>query len=98
MSVLYIDKEFKLHTKSADNRTAVETDIFDGFCTEYIAGHIFVPDGMSHKKANGIAINGPFIQPWENDEVLTAYQRQQEADLAAAAAAYQEGVNSAYDT
>lgn len=79
MKTLYIGKDFKLYVTNSDDRIPVETDIFDGFCNEYIEGHIFVPEGMTMVNQNGETVHGQFVQPWKNTEVLTVYQEQYES-------------------
>ena len=84
---IYIDDEFKCHTQAADDRTAVETDFFDGMCAAYIEGYRFVPDGEIWTAADGTAFRGEMIAPWkpwaELDAVQREYEREQVQSLTA---------------
>lgn len=84
---IYIDDEFKCHTQAADDRTAVETDFFDGMCAAYIEGYRFVPDGEIWTAADGTAFRGEMIAPWkpwaELDGIQRAYEREQVQSLTA---------------
>lgn len=99
---IYIDDEFKCHTQAADDRTAVETDFFDGMCAAYIEGYRFVPDGEIWTAADGTVYPGEMITPWkpwaELDEAQRTYEREQAAKYTTAMGeldtAYQEGVDS----
>ena len=91
---IYIDSEFKCHTTNDGTMTSVETDFFDGKCATFIEGYRFVPDGESWTRSDGETFTGEMIAPWTDYILLEVAQLQYELDLAAAAAAYQEGVNS----
>lgn len=92
--IIYIDDDFKCHLVNDGTMTAVETDAFVGKCTTYIEGFRFVPSGHTWTRADGVVFRGEMIAPWKPYSELAAAQAQYEADIAAAAAAYQEGVNS----
>lgn len=92
---IYIDNEFKCHTANPDGTyMKVETDFFDGKCDAFIEGYRFVPSGYSWTRHDGTVFHGEMIAPWKPYSELAAAQGQYEADLAEAAAAYQEGVDS----
>ena len=42
---IYIDDDYKCHVSNADGRRAVETNFFNGKCTEWIESYRFVPEG-----------------------------------------------------
>lgn len=90
--MIYIDSEYKCHTSNLDGTfrevelNTVEREIFEGKCQTFIEGYCY-DDRKGYKQ----------IYPWKPYDELAAAQVQYEADLAEAAAAYQEGVNSAYD-
>lgn len=86
MRTIYIDAENKCHAANDGTMAAVETDFFDGRCDAFIEGYCY------EVKENGVA-----IYPWRLSSELDAAQAQYERDLAELEAAYQEGVNSAYD-
>lgn len=107
--IIYIDNDYKCHTTGNGTMTAVETDAFDGKCTEYIEGYRFVPSGQTWTREDGVEFGGnEMISPWRDWEELDAvqrkYERQQLADMRAAlaealtaeeiTAAMSEGVNS----
>lgn len=105
---IYIDNDFKCHVTDDGTMTAVETDAFDGMCTEYIEGYRFVPAGQTWTREDGVEFTGEMISPWRNwaqlDAAQREYERQQLADMQAAlsealttseiTAAIDEGVNS----
>lgn len=111
MRTIYIDSEFKCHTANADTLTAVETDFFDGKCDDFIEGYRFVPSGSAWTRSDGVVFLGEMISPWKPFTELDTAQREYEKHLLAEyeaalaesvplselEAAYQEGVNSAYD-
>lgn len=84
---IYIDAEFKCHTQAADDRTAVETDFFDGMCSAYIEGYRYIPTGKVWKAIDGTVYSGEMITPWkpwaELDAAQRAYEREQAAVLEA---------------
>lgn len=106
--VIYIDINYKCHVTDDGTMTAVETDAFDGMCTEYIEGYRFVPAGQTWTRSDGVEFTGEMISPWrdwaELDAAQREYERQQLADMQAAlsealttseiTAAIDEGVNS----
>lgn len=86
MRTIYIDSENKCHTENDGTMKAVETDFFDGKCDFYIEGHCYEDNG-----------NHTSVYAYKPYDELAAAQAQYELDMAEAAAAYQEGVDSAYD-
>lgn len=71
---IYIDSDYKCHTSPADGLTAVETDIFDGKCRQYIEGYRFVPAGESWTREDGQVFHGDMVAPWRPYEILTEFQ------------------------
>ena len=101
---LYIDIEYKCHTTNPDgvftkvvlSRSAEE--FFANKCTAFIEGYRLKPDGETWVRKDGeVFSGGEMITPWKDYVQLAAAQAQYELDMAEAAAAYQEGVDSAYD-
>ena len=95
--IIYIDKDFKCHTVNDGTMSPVETDFFNDKCNTFIEGYRFVPLGESWIREDGVVFTGEMITPWKPYIELAAAQAQYELDMAEAAAAYQEGVDSAYD-
>ena len=94
MKTIYIDSDFKCHVSDDGTMTAIETDVFDGKCDTYVDGFRFVPHGESWTRSDGVTFHGEMIAPWQDYNVLQAYQKQYEAMNAELQTAYQEGVNS----
>lgn len=94
MKTIYIDSDFKCHVSNDGTMTAIETDFFDGKCDAYIEGYRFVPYGESWARSDGVVFHGEMIAPWQDYNILLAYQNQYEAMNAELQTAYQEGVNS----
>lgn len=89
--MIYIDSEFKCHTSNNDETyTAVEIDIFNGKCKQYIEGYRFVPAGQTWTREDGEVFHGEMIAPWRDssilDELQALYDEEQakQADMAAA--------------
>lgn len=98
MKEIYIDTECKCHVANPNGiYRAFQTDFFNGKCDAYIEGYVYVPEGEVCGIADGIKIQGKAIVPWKPHDELDAAQAQYELDMAEATAAYQEGVDSAYD-
>lgn len=112
MRTIYLDSEFKCHTTNPYGTfREVETDFFDGKCDTFVEGYCFIPDGESRTRSDGEVFHGEMIAPWKDYNELDAAQREYERQLLAEyeaalaesvplselEAAYQEGVNSAYD-
>lgn len=75
---IYIDTDFKCHVTDDGTMTAVETEAFDGKCTEYIEGYRFVPAGQTWTRSDGVEFTGEMISPWRNWAELDAAQREYE--------------------
>lgn len=100
----YIDSEFKCHTTNPDGifREVMLSEnariFFAGKCTTFIEGYRLKLSSETWIREDGkVFYGGEMLAPWKPYNELAAAQAQYEADLAAADAAYQEGVNSAYD-
>ena len=95
--MIYIDSEFKCHADNLDGSLRqVETSFFDGKCKTFIEGYRFVPPGDIWTSNDGIVFRGGMTAPYKPYSELAAAQAQYELDLAEAALAYQEGVDSAW--
>lgn len=94
MRTIYIDSDYKCHVSDDGTMTAVETDFFDGKCATFIEAYRFVPSGWIWTRSDGTVFHGEMIAPFKPYDQLAAAQGQYEADMAEAANAYQEGVDS----
>lgn len=94
MNKIFINHDYKCHTKNDGSMSSVETDFFDGKCAAFIEGYRLIPSGKSMTTEDGKTIHGETIAPWKDHRQLAAAQAQYELDMAEAEAAYQEGVNS----
>ena len=97
MRTIYRDSDFKCHVSNDGTMKPVETDFFDGKCNAFVEGFRYVDFGEHWTSDDGTVFYGRMISAWKPYSELAAAQAQYEADLAEAAAAYQEGVNSVYD-
>lgn len=84
---IYIDTDYKCHTTSGSDLTAVETTAFDGKCPAYIEGYRFVPDGSTWVRSDGVIFRGEMMAPWKPWEELDAAQREYEREQYAAVTA-----------
>ena len=96
---IYIDNDYKCHKTDHDGMfREVETDFFDGKCDTFIEGYRLKPDGETWVRKDGeVFSGGEMITPWKDYDQLASAQAQYAIDMAEAAEAYQEGVDSAYD-
>lgn len=94
MKTIYIDSDFKCHTSNDGTMPPLETDFFESKCDAFIKGYRYIPAGESWTRGDGVVFHGEMIAPWKPYPELAAAQAQYEADLADAATAYQEGVDS----
>lgn len=95
---IYIDTKYCCHVTNSDGVfRKVEHPFFDGKCATVIEGYFFLPLGEEYVKQDGTVLTGERIEPIKQLSELATAQAQYEIDMAEADAAYQEGVNSAYD-
>lgn len=87
VETIYVDSLHHCNRDDDGAMTAIQTDFFTGRCDTFVEGYCFESDTG----------NGEKIYPWKPYNELAAAQAQYELDIAEAAAAYQEGVDSAYD-
>lgn len=73
---IYLDDDFKCHVSGDGTMIAVETDIFDGKCQEYIEGYRYIPSGDSWTRDDGTVFTGEMISPWKPWQELDAAQRE----------------------
>lgn len=104
MEKINLDSEFKCHTTNPDGdfREVILSEnarnFFSDKCTYFIEGYRLKPVDETWIREDGqVFSGGEMLAPWKPYNELAAAQAQYEADLAAADAAYQEGVNSVYD-
>lgn len=80
MKTIYIDSDFKCYVSTAEGRTPIETDAFDGKCDAYIEGYRFIPSGQTWTRADGAVFTGEMIAPWKPWAELDAAQREYERE------------------
>lgn len=91
--IIYTDPKNKCHVANDGTMTEILAPaIFIGKCSTFIEGYVFVPSET--EEINGEPYGNGLLYPWKPYDQIAAAQAQYEADLAAAAVAYQEGVNS----
>ena len=81
---IYIDSDYKCHTSPGEGQTAIETDAFDGKCSQYIEGYRFVPAGQSWTREDGQVFHGEMTAPWRDYELLAEFQALYEEEQAKA--------------
>lgn len=95
--IIYIDTDYKCHTASGTNLTAVETTAFDGKCAAYIEGYRFVPSGSTWVRSDGVIFQGEMMAPWkpwdELDAAQREYEREQYETLSAQNAEYEAALS-----
>ena len=63
--IVYLDSDFKCHTKNDGTMIAIETSYFDGKCNGYIEGYRFLPKGKSWTGDDGTVFYGEMVCPWK---------------------------------
>ena len=85
---IYIDNDYKCHVFAAEGRRAVETELFDGKCPEWIESYRFVPADETWMREDGEEFRGEMTAPWkdlgEAYAAQTAYVTAQNAQYEAA--------------
>lgn len=87
---IYIDSDYKCYISPADGLTAVDTNVFDNKCRQFIEGYRFVPTGESWTREDGQVFHGEMVAPWQPYEILVEFQaiyeeeKAKQADMAAA--------------
>lgn len=71
---IYIDSDYKCHVTDDGTMRAVETDFFDGRCSEFIEGYRYVPAGETWTRSDGQTFTGEMITPWRDYSGLAAIQ------------------------
>ena len=61
-----IDNDYKCHVSAADGRRAVETDAFNGKCSEWIESYRYVPAGETWTRGDGVMFSGEMVSPWKD--------------------------------
>ena len=80
---VYIDSEFKCHASNDGTLREIETEVFDGKCSEFIEGYRFVPEGETWTRSDGVIFTGEMISPWKDYSELDSAQREYERALIA---------------
>lgn len=93
--IIYIGPDYKCSVTESVDTIAIETDFFDGKCTEFIEGYRFVPSGMAWIRSDGEVFTGEMISPWKDYKYLAAAQAQYEKDLELLSS-YQEELSILY--
>lgn len=85
---IYIDSDYKCHTKPGEGLTEVKTNFFDDcMIPEYIEGYRFVPKGKTWVREDGVEFTGEMVTPWQDwqelDKLQAAHEREQYRPLTA---------------
>lgn len=97
MRTIYLDEDYKCYLQNDGTMRELTVSCFDGVCEAFIEGCRYVPEGETWTREDNEVFSGEMLSPWRDLALLEEFQAQYEAQLAAADAAYQEGVNTAYD-
>lgn len=62
MKTIYIGSDYMCHLESGDERTAVETDMFDRIVDRAIPYYRYIPQGEEYTNSKGRMIHGLFVQ------------------------------------
>ena len=75
---IYLDSDYKCHTQNDGTYMPVETDFFNGKCSEYIEGFRYVPEGETWFREDGIHYKGLVIMPVTDIDMLKQLQHMYE--------------------
>lgn len=76
---VYIDADFACHLADDGSMTAVEVDMFDGKCPEFIEAYRCVPQGQTWIRPDGMRFEGMLLAPMKAMRAPEAAQRAYEA-------------------
>ena len=91
---IYIDNDNKCHLSDDGAMRGFDVPFFDNKCPTFVEGHYYVPPNEVRKGEDGTLYQGEQITPWRDLALLEEFQKQYEAMIAEANAAYESGVNS----
>lgn len=92
---VHVDKKtFMCFTEPGKDREEFEIPFFDGKCKKFVESFRYIPEKREWTRNDGKVFSGEMLAYGRDSREADAAQTQYEADLAEAAAAYQEGVNS----
>jgi len=83
MRTIYRDADFKCHVTNDGTMSAIETDIFDGKCDDYIEGYRLVGEDEIWVREDGEKFTGVMASPWKPYQELDLIQRLYEKNLLA---------------
>ena len=95
---IYIDSDCKCHTLPGEGLTAVETEAFDGKCSQFIEGYRFVPAGQSWTREDGNVFHGEMVAPWRDYGTLSEFQEVAQEEQAKATAEIAAIVEEVYNS
>ena len=70
MKTIYIDSDYICHLENADDRTEVQTDVFDSVVDEAIPYYRYIPDGAEWTNGKGRVFHGLFIQATNSNMIV----------------------------
>lgn len=88
---IYLDRDFRCHTRPDGDMQKVTTDFFDGQSDLVISGYRYVPSGQSWEREDGRIFHGEMVSPVDNYGTLEAYKRQYDATQPYVSALVYEG-------
>jgi hypothetical protein len=95
---IFLDEDFKCHAADSGGMRAMETDMFEGKCQEYIEGYRYVPEGESWTRSDGVIFDGQMTSAWKSYEELATAQAAYERGLAEADEALAAIVDEIYNS
>ena len=78
---IYIDSDYRCHTKTEENFREFDVPFFDDKCTTLIEGYRYVPAGETWTRSDGVEFTGEMIAPAEDYEPLGIAQERYEAKI-----------------
>lgn len=83
---IFIDKNYCCHTTNdGGDLREIECNDFDGYCSEYIEGHRYIPRGETWTNEKGTIFTGKMVAAYKPFDMLMQIQRDYERELAQAA-------------
>lgn len=75
---IFIDSDYKIHTKNAEGLRKIETSAFNGKCKQFIEGYRYIPKGDTWIRQDGNEFIGEMSSPWKDYEQLRLAQESYE--------------------
>lgn len=81
MKTIYLDNDYVCHLESAEGRTVVETNVFDGVVDAAIPYYRYIPKDTEWTDSKGRVLHGLFVQATDSAAIDRITQQAYIADM-----------------